>query len=92
MRVFGRIHDVTWWVYIVRCSDRTLYTGVARDLDARIEQHNAGRGAKYTRGRRPVELVYREPAADRSAALRRESAIKRLGSSAKRKLAGIRTG
>jgi len=83
---------VTWHVYIVRCSDRTLYTGVARDLEARIEQHNAGRGAKYTRGRRPVELVYWEPAVDRSAALRRESTIKRLGSSAKRKLAGIETG
>ena len=67
-----------WHVYIVRCADRTLYTGVARDLAARIEAHNEGRGAKYTRSRRPVKLVYQEPAADRSAALRREHAIKRL--------------
>lgn len=78
-----------WIVYIVRCADHTLYTGVATDLDARLAQHNAGRGAKYTRGRAPVELVYREAVAGRSAALRRESAIKRMPASAKRKLAGI---
>ena len=84
--------DRAWHVYIVRCSDRSLYTGVALDLDARIAQHNAGRGAKYTRGRLPVELVYCEKAPDRAAALRRESAIKRLGVPAKRKLAGIDPG
>ena len=67
-----------WYVYIVRCADRTLYTGVARDLATRIAAHNAGQGAKYTRSRRPVKLVYHETAADRGEALRREHAIKRL--------------
>lgn len=77
-----------WNVYIVRCSDDTLYTGIARDVDARVRQHNLGAGARYTRSRRPVNLVYREPAADRSAALKREYAIKRLGAAAKRELIG----
>lgn len=75
-----------WHVYIVRCADSTLYTGVARDLPARVAAHNSGRGAKYTRGRGPVELVYRELAADRSAALRRELQIKRMAPEVKRKL------
>jgi putative endonuclease len=65
-------------VYIVRCADRTLYTGVAKDLAARIRAHNDGRGAKYTRSRVPVRLVYAEVVADRGAALRREHEIKRL--------------
>jgi putative endonuclease len=76
-----------WYVYIVRCADRTLYTGVARDLAARIDAHNAGRGAKYTRSRRPVKLVYQETAPDRGAALRREHAIKRLTRAEKQALA-----
>lgn len=67
-----------WSVYLVRCGDGSLYTGVATDLPARLIAHNAGRGAAYTRGRGPVELVHVEPARDRSAALRREAAIKRL--------------
>ena len=69
-----------WQVYIVRCADGTLYTGIARDLDRRIAEHNAdqGTGASYTRSRRPVRLVYREPAADRSAASKREYQIKQL--------------
>ena len=67
-----------WYVYMVRCADSTIYTGIARDIDARILQHNAGHGAKYTKSRRPVDLVYQEGAADRGAALRREYAIKRL--------------
>jgi predicted GIY-YIG superfamily endonuclease len=79
-----------WYVYIVRCADRTLYTGVARDLNARIDVHNAGRGAKYTRARLPVKLIYQENAADRSAALRREHAIKRLSRAEKRALAKTR--
>jgi putative endonuclease len=66
--------------------DDTLYTGVAMDVEARLAQHNAGRGAKYTRGRRPVELVYCERANDRSAALRREIIIKRLKPVDKRRL------
>lgn len=75
-----------WHIYVVRCADRTLYTGIARDLQARITQHNTGRGAKYTRSRRPVTLVYQEAAADRSAALRREHEIKRMAPQAKRAL------
>lgn len=75
-----------WHVYIVRCADRTLYTGVAKDVAARVAAHNAGRGAKYTRARLPVKLVHSEEAADRGAALRREHAIKALPRAAKRAL------
>ena len=67
-----------WYVYILRCGDGTLYTGITDDVDRRLAAHRAGRGAKYTRGRGPLELVYREPAADKPAALRREIEIKRL--------------
>ena len=65
-------------VYILRCGDGTLYTGCTNDLPRRLQAHQSGRGAKYTRSRRPVELVYQETAADRSAALCREAQIKRL--------------
>ena len=65
-------------VYMLRCGDGTLYTGSTNDLSRRLQAHQTGRGAKYTRSRLPVELVYQEPAADRSAALRREAAIKRM--------------
>ena len=75
-----------WHVYILRCADNSLYTGVAIDLDARGAAHNAGKGAKYTRGRRPVELVYREAVTGRGAAQTREFAIKRLTPAAKRRL------
>jgi predicted GIY-YIG superfamily endonuclease len=75
-----------WYVYVVRCADSTLYTGVATDLHARIAAHNAGRGAKYTKSRLPVTLVYEEIVEDRSAALRREYEIKRLPPDAKRAL------
>jgi len=71
---------------MVRCSDGSLYTGITKDVESRVSLHNAGRGAKYTRGRRPVELVYRERVGDRGAAVRREYAIKRLRPIAKRKL------
>jgi pyrroline-5-carboxylate reductase len=73
-------------VYIVECSDNTLYTGVATDIDARLSEHNAGRGAKYTRARLPVALVHSEKAKDRSAALRREHAIKQMRAADKRSL------
>lgn len=66
------------YVYILRCSDGTFYTGWTTDIEARIKTHNSGSGAKYTRGRRPVSLAYYEELADRSAALKREAAIKRL--------------
>ena len=68
-----------WYVYILSCSDQTLYTGITTDLERRLLEHNHGaRGARYTRARRPVELIYHESAADRSYASKREYAIKRL--------------
>lgn len=76
----------TWCVYILRCADDTLYTGIAKNVLGRVELHNRGRGAKYTRSRRPVELVYREAQPNRALALRREAAIKRLPAAAKRAL------
>jgi putative endonuclease len=75
-----------WHIYIVRCADGSLYTGIAKDVTARVGEHNAGAGAKYTRGRLPVELVYAEEASDRSAAQRREAALKKLGANEKRAL------
>ncbi|OFZ70218.1 MAG: hypothetical protein A2Z01_03405 [Betaproteobacteria bacterium RBG_16_58_11] len=75
-----------WHVYILRCADGTLYTGIATDLTARLAIHNAGKGAKYTRGRLPVELAYQEEAESHSAALKREHAIKRLPTVEKRRL------
>lgn len=78
--------DVDWYIYILRCADRSLYTGIAKDVAGRVIQHNKGRGAKYTRARLPVELVYTERARDRGSALRREHEIKRLRSTGKRRL------
>ncbi len=75
-----------WFVYMVECRDGTYYTGVSNDLNHRVEQHNLGNGAKYTRARGPVSLVYREQCADHSAALKREFAIKKLTRSQKKKL------
>lgn len=67
-----------YYVYIVCCADDTLYTGIARDLERRIEEHNSSeKGAKYTRARRPVTLVYSEEYPDRSAASKREYEIKK---------------
>ena len=67
------------YVYMVRCADGSLYTGWTTDVARRVAEHNAGRGAAYTRQRGPVELVYSETLPDRSAALRREEEIKRRG-------------
>ena len=67
-----------WYVYILRCGDGTLYTGATDDVGRRLAAHRAGRGAKYTRGRGSLELVYVEEQPDKSAALRREWEIKRL--------------
>lgn len=69
---------MAYFVYILRCSDGTLYTGSTNQVERRLAAHQSGRGAKYTRSRLPVELVYQEDAADLSAALRREAAIKKL--------------
>jgi putative endonuclease len=74
------------FVYIVRCADGTLYTGWTTHVERRVAQHNAGRGAAYTRMRRPVALVYQEEVPDRSAAVRREVAIKKLDRERKERL------
>jgi len=79
---------MTWWVYLLHCGDGTLYCGIALDVAARLEQHRAGKGAKYTRGRSPLELVYREACGSRAEALRRERAIKRMPRAKKAALAG----
>ncbi|MGB3455597.1 MAG: GIY-YIG nuclease family protein [Litorimonas sp.] len=76
-----------WTVYMLRCADGSLYTGIARDAAARLAAHNSGKGAKYTRARRPVALVWSEPALCRSSASKREYAIKRLRRSEKLRLA-----
>ena len=79
-----------WHVYILECADGSLYTGIARDLERRVRQHNGEQagGPRYTRGRRPVRLVWSEAAPDRSAALQREAAIKHLDRVAKLRLIG----
>lgn len=76
----------TWKLYILRCGDGSLYTGITTDVERRLEEHRSGKGAKYTRGRTPLELVYREECGDHSAALRREYEIKALTKAEKLKL------
>jgi len=76
-----------WYVYIVRCNDNTLYTGITTNLERRLLEHNSGpKAARYTRSRRPVALVYCEQVASRSSATRRESHIKKLNISEKGQL------
>ena len=74
------------FVYMVRCADGTYYTGWTADVTRRLAQHNAGRGGRYTRMRRPVVLVYQEEVPDRSAAMRREIAIKKYSHERKGRL------
>ena len=76
------------YCYIVECADGTYYTGWALDPEKRVQVHNKGRGAKYTKTRRPVKLVYVEEQPDRKAAMKREIAIKRLRRAGKKKLVG----
>jgi len=77
-----------WYVYIVRCADDTLYTGIAKDVERRVHEHNHSDllGAKYTRGRRPVRLVFHEVCVNRSAAAKREHELKRLSKQEKKSL------
>jgi predicted GIY-YIG superfamily endonuclease len=79
-----------WLVYILRCSDGSLYTGITNDLPKRLKAHATGRASKYTRSRLPVRLVYSEPQKSRSAALEREAAIKKLRRAEKDVLAARR--
>ena len=70
--------ETTWYLYILRCKDGTLYTGITTDVEKRFEAHCSGKGAKYTRGRGPLTLVYRETCENHSHALKREREIKAL--------------
>ena len=67
-----------WTLYILRCKDDTLYTGITNDLERRINEHKTGKGAKYTKGRSPLKLIYQEVLENKSSALKREIQIKRL--------------
>lgn len=69
---------MAWYVYIVECKDRTLYTGISNNIDKRIREHNSGIGSKYTRGRRPVKLLARWDCTDKSSASKMENKIKGL--------------
>ena len=80
------VYTMPWYVYILRCGDGTLYTGITDDVEKRLAAHAAGKGAKYTRGRGPLELRYTEEVSDKSAALKREIAIKKLSRVEKLKL------
>ena len=70
--------ESTWKLYMLRCRDGSLYTGITTDVEKRLEAHRSGKGAKYTRGRGPLELVYQEECGDHSTALKREIEIKAL--------------
>lgn len=78
---------MAWHLYLLRCGDGTLYCGIALDVQARLKQHQEGKGAKYTRGRGPLELVYEEACGTRPEALRREREVKRMPRAVKLRLA-----
>jgi putative endonuclease len=77
-----------WFVYILKCSDGSLYTGISNDVQARLKQHNSGKGSKYIRAKRPAVLVYTLEFETKSQALRREAEIKRLSRDQKIELVG----
>jgi predicted GIY-YIG superfamily endonuclease len=81
-----RPHGDRWFVYLLGCADGTLYTGIAKDVGRRCQQHNAGTASRYTRSRLPVEVVHQEVHASRGSALRREAAIKALSRRQKKAL------
>ena len=74
---------MSWYLYILECSDKTLYTGITTDITRRLKEHNTKKGAFYTQNKTPVELVYQETLPDRPSALKRERAIKHLTRSQK---------
>ena len=78
--------EENWSVYILRCGDGSLYTGITKDVQARLEMHRSGKGAKYTRGRGPLELVYEETCSGKGMALKRELEIKALSREEKLKM------
>lgn len=77
-RTSGKLFDMKAWVYILRCSDGTLYTGWTNDIEKRLASHNRGTASKYTRGRRPVEIVFKEGFEAKEEAMSREAKIKSL--------------
>lgn len=77
-RLFLLVVNTMWYLYILKCGDGTLYTGITNDLEKRLEAHRSGKGAKYTRGRGPLELVYQETCDSHGEALRREHSVKKL--------------
>ena len=90
MAAGGKIGPAEWSVYILECSNGSLYTGIAKDVSARFEAHTSGRGAAYTRINPPTRIVHQEHGFSRSAALIREAAIKRMAPERKRALAAKR--
>jgi len=83
---------MTWFLYLIHCSDNTLYTGITTDVDRRLRQHAEGRGAKYFRGRTPQQVVYVESGHTRSSATRREAEVKRLSREQKLALIAAKVG
>ena len=81
---------MVWYLYILRCGDGTLYTGITDNVEKRLAAHRAGRGAKYTRGRGPLELLHTEEYPDRAAASRREWEVKHMTRREKLQLCGIK--
>ena len=81
--------SMSWVCYLLECADQTLYCGITNDLTKRLAAHNAGEGAKYTRGRTPLRLLYQEPCADKSSALKRELEIKAMSRAEKLALCGV---
>ena len=79
---------MNWWVYIIKCCDGSLYTGISTDLDRRFQQHRSGKGAKYFRIRQPLEIVYSEGTYSRHEASRREVKIKKMSHREKQVLIG----
>ncbi|MCD7756321.1 MAG: GIY-YIG nuclease family protein [Firmicutes bacterium] len=82
--------EKSWKLYILRCGDGSLYTGITVDVPARLAAHRAGKGAKYTRGRGPMELVYTEEVGSHSDALKRELEVKAYSRADKQKLCGLK--
>lgn len=78
--------ETQWYLYMLRCKDGSLYTGITTDVEKRLEAHRSGKGAKYTRGRGPLTLVYQETCGDHSQALKRELEIKSLTAAQKNKM------
>jgi len=75
--------QMSWHVYIIACSDNSLYTGITTDVERRLGQHKSGRGAKYFRGRQPMQLIYLESGHSRSTAMKKEASIKKMERSKK---------